>query len=72
LDVIKSQKTENQNVTDNFSWEYSIIEKIKQWVQAKNCTVEEAFKCFDKDFDGLVSKQDLVLSLKTLLEIPPV
>ncbi len=37
---------------------------------SKKCTIEEAYKCFDRDFDGMVSKQDLTLSLKTLLEIP--
>lgn len=36
-----------------------MIEKIKKWIVSKKCTVEEAFKCFDRDFDGLVSKQDL-------------
>ena len=70
LDVIKSRKTEVKNVTDNFNWEYSMIEKIKQWVLSKKCTIEEAYKCFDRDFDGLVSQQDLMLSLKTLLEVP--
>ena len=34
-------------------------------------TVEEAFKCFDKDFDGFISKADLKDSLIEILEIDP-
>lgn len=34
-------------------------------------TVNEAFKCFDKDFDGFISKQDLKASLVEILEIDP-
>jgi len=33
--------------------------------------VHEAFKCFDKDFDGFISKQDLKESLTDILEINP-
>jgi len=33
--------------------------------------VPEAFKCFDKDFDGFISKQDLQSSLTEILEISP-
>lgn len=31
----------------------------------------EAFKCFDKDFDGFISKTDLKESLTEILEINP-
>ena len=34
-------------------------------------TVAEAFKCFDKDFDGFISKPDLKESLTDILEISP-
>jgi Ca2+-binding EF-hand superfamily protein len=44
--------------------------KIKEWILSKKCTIEEAYKCFDRDFDGLVSKSDLRASLISLLEIP--
>jgi len=47
-----------------------MISKIKQWVLSKGFTIEEAFKCFDQDFDGIVSKLDLKRSLATLLNVP--
>lgn len=31
--------------------------------------MDEAFKCFDKDFDGVVNKDDLRQSLVSILEI---
>jgi len=54
---------------DNFDWENDIIDKIKQWILTKRITVEEAFKCFDKDFDGFINKEDLRWSLINLLEV---
>ena len=33
--------------------------------------MHEAFKCFDKDFDGFISKKDLRDSLSDILEIDP-
>jgi Ca2+-binding EF-hand superfamily protein len=47
-----------------------MISKIRSWIATKRYTVEEAFKCFDKDFDGYISKNDLKQSLITLLEVP--
>jgi hypothetical protein len=45
--------------SDNFNWEEEVIDKLKSWVVKEKITVEEAFKCFDKDFDGFVNKNDL-------------
>lgn len=70
LDVLKSRKTETSSVSDNFTWEYSMIASIKEWIQSRKCTTEESYKCFDRDFDGQVSKEDLRASLRSLLEIP--
>ena len=44
------------SVPDNFHWEEDVVEKLKSWVRGSGLTVEEAFKSFDRDFDGLVSK----------------
>jgi len=38
-------------------------------VASEKITVDEAFKCFDKDFDGVVNKDDLRQSLVSILEI---
>ena len=34
-------------------------------------TAEEAFKCMDVDFDGIISKEDLKKSLIDILKIKP-
>jgi len=46
-----------------------MVQKIKEWIRRKDLTVEDAFKCFDADFDGYVSKADLKHALVSLLEI---
>lgn len=56
-------------MNDNFDWENDVIEKIKNWVIQERITIEEAFKCFDKDFDGLISKEDLKQGLITIIQI---
>ena len=71
LDVLRLQNIEKQAVEDNFDWENGVISQIKAWIATQNITVEEAFKCFDKDFDGFVSKDDLRHSLSEILEINP-
>jgi Ca2+-binding EF-hand superfamily protein len=55
---------------DNFNWEEEVIEKIKHWVVNERITVDEAFKCFDKDFDGFINKEDLKWGLTNILQIP--
>ncbi len=71
LDVLRQENLEKKAIEDNFDWEQSTIEKIKQWIQTQKLTVHEAFKCFDKDFDGFISKKDLKESLTDILEINP-
>ena len=69
LEVLRQENLERQNVADNFDWEQDVIEQIKRWIKDQRLTVHEAFKCFDKDFDGFISKQDLKRSLLDILEI---
>ena len=71
LDVLRQENMSMKNVEDNFDWEQETIEKIKQWIFDQRLTVPEAFKCFDKDFDGFISKQDLRECLTDILEINP-
>lgn len=42
---------------------------MKQWIFHERITVEEAFKCFDKDFDGYISKEDLKWGLVSILKV---
>jgi len=56
---------------DNFDWEEGIVEKIKQYIYNQRVTPEEAFKAFDRDFDGIVNKTDLKWALENLLEVKP-
>lgn len=71
LEIIQmsSANTKKQGCEDNFDWENGVIEKIKEWVQKERITVEEGFKCFDKDFDGFINKEDLKYSLVNILDI---
>jgi len=63
LEVLSKGRFETSKIRDNFDWENSMIRKIKDWIQTKGLTVEEAFKCFDMNFDGYVTKDDLNKSL---------
>jgi len=69
LEVLRLQNIDKKAIEDNFDWENEVIDKIRQWIVDQGLTVEEAFKCFDKDFDGFISKQDLKRSLLDILEI---
>ena len=39
---------------DTFDWQDKIIKKIKEWVLKIKISAQEAFKLFDKNFDGLI------------------
>jgi Ca2+-binding EF-hand superfamily protein len=74
LEVIQmsnANKLKRNGVKDNFEWEEGIIDKIKMWIIRERITVEEAFKCFDRDFDGTISKEDLKDSLISIFKIKP-
>jgi Ca2+-binding EF-hand superfamily protein len=66
---LKDRKIDPPKIVDSFDWEQGIVQKIKEWIKKAQLTVEDAFKCFDKDFDGFVSKVDLKHALVSLLEI---
>jgi len=48
-----------------------MISKIKKWVIDSKINSLEAFRSFDKDFNGLVSKLDMQLSLIEYLGVKP-
>jgi hypothetical protein len=43
---------------------------LRQWIILKSLNAEEAFKCFDKDFDGFISSDDLKKGLINNLNVP--
>ena len=55
-------------VEDNFNWEYEMVNKIKQWVIDEGITVEEAFKAFDRDFDGFINLKDLKWIIENIIK----
>ncbi|CAD8069030.1 unnamed protein product [Paramecium sonneborni] len=54
---------------DDWDWELEILFKIRNWCQRENITLEDAFRTFDKDFDGQINKTDLRTFLKDILKI---
>ena len=69
INLSSASKLSKAHLNDNFDWENGVIEQIKQWVAKERITIEEAFKCFDKDFDGYVSKDDLRWALANVLKL---
>lgn len=55
-------------VADNFNWETDMIQKIKNWIIDEDITVEEAFKAFDRDFDGFIDIDDLKWILTNIIK----
>ena len=72
LEVIQlssANRLKKGDVNDNFDWENGIIDKIKMWIFKDRITVEEAFKCFDRDFDGYIKKDDLKWGIINILKV---
>jgi Ca2+-binding EF-hand superfamily protein len=72
LSVIQASQAKDiarNNFTDSFDWENSVIEQIKNWIIREKITIEEGFKCFDRDFDGFILKDDLKWGLQSILRI---
>ena len=69
LEILQITQVSKPKVTvpDNFDWEEKIVKKLKNCICSSQITVEEAFKSFDHDFDGVVSKDDLKWTLINLL-----
>ena len=68
INLSTAYKLQKQN-DDNFDWENGVIEKTQAWIKQEHITIEEAFKSFDKDFDGFINKNDLRWALVNILKI---
>jgi Ca2+-binding EF-hand superfamily protein len=69
LSVIKDNDLEPKLHKDTWNWENETIDKIRTWISKEGLTVENAFRAFDVDFDGVISKDDLKLGLMTVLKL---
>ncbi|CAG9314254.1 unnamed protein product [Blepharisma stoltei] len=68
-DVIKEGDVHEKEHGDSWSWETKIIHMIKKWITQEGISIENAFRAFDKDFDGMMSKEDLRQSLVSILKL---
>jgi hypothetical protein len=71
IEVTQQIPRPKKTVQDNFDWQEGIIEKIRSWVKVAKVNSVEAFRSFDKDFNGLISKRDMRTSLIELLNVKP-
>ena len=71
LAVLKDSNLEPKPHKDSWTWENDTIDKIRQWIHQENISVENAFRAFDGDFDGIISKDDLRNSLLKVLKLVP-
>ena len=57
-------------VEDGFEWQQDVIESIKKFVKSSKLSAIDAFRYFDHDCDGRISKSDMKTSLERYLLIP--
>lgn len=58
-------------VEDSFAWQENIANLIRGYVKGSKLTPLEAFRSFDQDFDGLISKEDMAISIQKFLKVRP-
>lgn len=71
LQLSTASKPLSNGVEDNFNWEADVLQQLREWIAKERISAEEAFKCLDADFDGIISKEDLKHSLLTILKLKP-
>ncbi|OMJ89166.1 hypothetical protein SteCoe_8712 [Stentor coeruleus] len=69
LSAIKDNDIEPKPHKDSWNWENETIKKIRKWIRSESISVEDAFRAFDVDFDGVISKEDLKIGLMTVLKL---
>lgn len=52
-------------------WQENVCSGIRDFVKRSKLTALEAFRSFDQDFDGLISKEDMAISLQKFLKVRP-
>ncbi|CAG9315143.1 unnamed protein product [Blepharisma stoltei] len=67
--VVRDANIEPPKTQDSWNWESETLSKLRQWISSENVTIEEAFRAFDKDFDGIISKDDLRYGVLNVLKV---
>ena len=67
-EVLKYSSFKKEATQDSWEWENLALDRIRAWILRENVSVEEAFRAFDKDFDGVMSVEDLKKSLIGILK----
>ena len=70
LSVIKDTNLAPKPSKDSWTWETEKIEQIRKWIKSQLISVENAFRAFDSDFDGIISKEDLKSTLISIFKLP--
>lgn len=68
LSVLKDTDIQPKAHGDDWGWENNSLSAIRKWISSENLSIEDAFRAFDKDFDGIMSKADLKKSLIEILK----
>lgn len=69
-EILKYSDLKRPQTADSWNWENEAISRIRAWITKENVTIEETFRAFDKDFDGVISQEDLKKSLISVLKYP--
>lgn len=69
LKVMKDGEMDAALGKDSWNTEDEVLERIRQWIRTENISIEAAFRAFDRDFDGVLSKNDLRESLVSVLKM---
>jgi Ca2+-binding EF-hand superfamily protein/nucleoid DNA-binding protein len=67
-EILKYSSFKTPKTQDSWDWENQALDRIRAWILKENVTIEEAFRAFDKDFDGVLSQEDLKKSLVAILK----
>ena len=78
-EVVNHQANDpGEPIEDSFEWQNQVVAQIKVWFKREKLRQrdlqldpQDAFKSFDIDFDGKVSRADLKKALTSFLDIPP-
>ena len=70
LSVIKDTNLAPKASNDSWAWETEKIDQVRKWIKSQGISVENAFRAFDSDFDGIISKEDLKSTLVSIFKLP--